>query len=97
MFLIIGNGMVGLAIAAGLSRSVPAERITVVGPISRPYSASMAAAAMLALVAAARLSARYIADRNLPDKAVDLMDEAAAKLRLDVESRRRHAQLVRRT
>ena len=39
-----------------------------------------------ALVAAARLSARYISDRNLPDKAVDLMDEAAAKLRLDVES-----------
>ena len=39
-----------------------------------------------ALVAAARLSDRYIADRNLPDKAVDLIDEAAAKLRLDVES-----------
>lgn len=47
MFLIIGNGMVGLAIAAGLSRSVPGERITVVGPASRPNSASMAAAAML--------------------------------------------------
>ncbi len=39
-----------------------------------------------ALVAAARLSARYISDRHLPDKAVDLIDEAAAKLRLDVES-----------
>ena len=39
-----------------------------------------------ALVAAAKLSARYIADRHLPDKAVDLIDEAAAKLRLDVES-----------
>ncbi|MEX2430605.1 MAG: AAA family ATPase, partial [Dehalococcoidia bacterium] len=39
-----------------------------------------------ALVAAARLSARYISDRHLPDKAVDLMDEAAAKLRLDSES-----------
>ena len=39
-----------------------------------------------ALVAAARLSSRYIADRHLPDKAVDLIDEAAAKLRLDVES-----------
>jgi len=47
MFLIIGNGMVGLAIAAGLSRSVPGERITVVGPAARPNSASMAAAAML--------------------------------------------------
>jgi ATP-dependent Clp protease ATP-binding subunit ClpC len=39
-----------------------------------------------ALVAAAKLSARYISDRHLPDKAVDLIDEAAAKLRLDVES-----------
>ncbi|MBV4533611.1 FAD-binding oxidoreductase [Pseudomonas sp. SWRI107] len=47
MFLIVGNGMVGLAIAAGLSRSIPGERIQVVGPAARPYSASMAAAAML--------------------------------------------------
>ncbi|MEK9658998.1 MAG: AAA family ATPase [Chloroflexota bacterium] len=39
-----------------------------------------------ALVAAARLSARYITGRLLPDKAVDLLDEAAAKLRLDAES-----------
>ncbi len=39
-----------------------------------------------ALTAAARLSARYISDRQLPDKAVDLIDEASAKLRLDVES-----------
>ncbi len=39
-----------------------------------------------ALVAAARLSARYISGRNMPDKAVDLIDEAAARLRLDVES-----------
>ena len=39
-----------------------------------------------ALIAAARLSSRYISDRHLPDKAVDLIDEAAAKLRLDVES-----------
>ena len=38
-----------------------------------------------ALVAAAKLSQRYISGRLLPDKAVDLMDEAAAKLRLDVE------------
>jgi ATP-dependent Clp protease ATP-binding subunit ClpC len=35
-----------------------------------------------ALVAAAKLSSRYIADRHLPDKAIDLMDEAAAKLRV---------------
>jgi ATP-dependent Clp protease ATP-binding subunit ClpC len=35
-----------------------------------------------ALVSAARLSARYVTDRHLPDKAIDLMDEAAAKLRV---------------
>ena len=34
-----------------------------------------------ALIAAAELSKRYIADRALPDKAIDLIDEAAAKLR----------------
>jgi len=39
-----------------------------------------------ALVDAAELSARYISDRFLPDKAVDLMDEAASALRLDMES-----------
>ncbi len=35
-----------------------------------------------ALVAAAKLSSRYVTDRSLPDKAIDLMDEAAAKLRV---------------
>src|SRR6202522_2789458 len=39
-----------------------------------------------ALVAAAVLSHRYITDRFLPDKAIDLMDEAAAKLRTENES-----------
>jgi len=39
-----------------------------------------------ALEAAARLSQRYISDRYLPDKAIDLMDEAASKLRIDTES-----------
>jgi ATP-dependent Clp protease ATP-binding subunit ClpB len=39
-----------------------------------------------AIVAAARLSDRYIADRFLPDKAIDLIDEAAAKLRLELDS-----------
>ncbi|MEO6132688.1 MAG: AAA family ATPase, partial [Saprospiraceae bacterium] len=39
-----------------------------------------------ALVAAAELSHRYIADRQLPDKAIDLIDEAAAKLRLELDS-----------
>jgi len=40
----------------------------------------------LALVAAAKLGQRYISDRHLPDKAVDLIDEAASKLRIDMES-----------
>jgi len=40
----------------------------------------------LALVAAAELSSRYISDRFLPDKAVDLMDEAMSALRLEIES-----------
>lgn len=39
-----------------------------------------------ALTAAAELSARYITDRFLPDKAVDLIDEAASGLRLEIES-----------
>ncbi|MCX6799553.1 MAG: AAA family ATPase, partial [Candidatus Falkowbacteria bacterium] len=39
-----------------------------------------------ALVAAAKLSDRYISDRFLPDKAVDLIDEAASVLRIDIES-----------
>lgn len=39
-----------------------------------------------ALIAAAELSHRYIADRKLPDKAIDLIDEAAAKLRLELDS-----------
>ena len=39
-----------------------------------------------ALVAAARLASRYVTDRRLPDKAIDLMDEAAAKLRVALYS-----------
>ena len=39
-----------------------------------------------ALIAAAELSNRYISDRALPDKAIDLIDEAAAKLRLELDS-----------
>jgi ATP-dependent Clp protease ATP-binding subunit ClpC len=39
-----------------------------------------------ALVAAARLSSRYVTDRHLPDKAIDLIDEAAAKLRVALYS-----------
>ncbi len=40
-----------------------------------------------ALVAAATLSERYIADRFLPDKAIDLMDEAASRLRMEADSK----------
>jgi ATP-dependent Clp protease ATP-binding subunit ClpB len=40
-----------------------------------------------ALVAAATLSHRYISDRFLPDKAIDLMDEAASRLRMEVDSK----------
>jgi ATP-dependent Clp protease ATP-binding subunit ClpB len=39
-----------------------------------------------ALVAAAQLSHRYISDRYLPDKAIDLVDEAASKLRIEIDS-----------
>jgi len=40
-----------------------------------------------ALVAAATLSNRYITDRNLPDKAIDLMDEAASRIRMEIDSK----------
>ena len=40
-----------------------------------------------AIVAAAQLSNRYITDRFLPDKAIDLMDEAASRIRMEVESK----------
>ena len=39
-----------------------------------------------AIVAAATLSERYIADRFLPDKAIDLIDEAASRLKIEIES-----------
>ncbi|PKY09884.1 ATP-dependent chaperone ClpB [Acidithiobacillus marinus] len=40
-----------------------------------------------ALVAAAQLSHRYIPDRNLPDKAIDLMDEAASRIKMEIDSK----------
>ena len=39
-----------------------------------------------AIVAATQLSERYITDRFLPDKAIDLIDEAASKLRIEIDS-----------
>ncbi len=44
-----------------------------------------------AIVAAATLSNRYITDRFLPDKAIDLIDEAASRLRIEIDSLRNHA------
>ncbi len=49
-----------------------------------------------ALVAAAVLSDRYITDRFLPDKAIDLVDEAAAKLRMEIDSRPAEIDIVER-
>ena len=40
-----------------------------------------------AIIAAARLSQRYIADRQLPDKAIDLIDEAASRIRIEIDSK----------
>ena len=40
-----------------------------------------------AIVAAATLSSRYITDRQLPDKAIDLMDEAASRIRMEIDSK----------
>lgn len=39
-----------------------------------------------AIIAAAKLSVRYITDRNLPDKAIDLIDEAASNIRMEIDS-----------
>jgi len=49
-----------------------------------------------AVIAAATLSHRYIADRHLPDKAIDLIDEAAARLRTEIDSKPRELDEVDR-
>ena len=49
-----------------------------------------------ALIAAVTLSTRYITDRFLPDKAIDLVDEAAAKLRLEVDSKPEELDILNR-
>jgi ATP-dependent Clp protease ATP-binding subunit ClpB len=49
-----------------------------------------------ALIAAATLSARYIADRFLPDKAIDLIDEAASRLRIEIDSMPEEIEVVER-
>ncbi|NOQ31477.1 MAG: AAA domain-containing protein [Helicobacteraceae bacterium] len=50
-----------------------------------------------ALIAAARLSDRYISDRFLPDKAIDLIDEAAAELKMQIESEPNVLAKIKRT
>jgi ATP-dependent Clp protease ATP-binding subunit ClpB len=50
-----------------------------------------------ALVAAATLSDRYITGRNLPDKAIDLIDEAGSRLRMEIESSPEEVDQLRRT
>lgn len=49
-----------------------------------------------ALVSSAKLSHRYIADRFLPDKAIDLIDEAAAELKMQIESEPKALSLIKR-
>jgi ATP-dependent Clp protease ATP-binding subunit ClpB len=49
-----------------------------------------------AIIAAANLSGRYIADRFLPDKAIDLMDECASRLRIEIDSMPREIDEVQR-
>jgi ATP-dependent Clp protease ATP-binding subunit ClpB len=49
-----------------------------------------------AVIASVELSQRYISDRFLPDKAIDLMDEAAAKLRLEINSKPEELEMVER-
>jgi ATP-dependent Clp protease ATP-binding subunit ClpB len=49
-----------------------------------------------AVIAAATLSNRYISDRQLPDKAIDLIDEAAAHLKMEIDSRPREVDIAER-
>ena len=50
-----------------------------------------------AIIAASHLSERYIADRFLPDKAIDLVDEAASKLRIEIDSMPEELDTIQRT
>ena len=49
-----------------------------------------------AIISAVQLSTRYIADRFLPDKAIDLMDEAASKLRMEMNSKPEELDIIDR-
>src|SRR5256714_1089040 len=80
--VLIGEPGVGkTAIVEGLARRIVAGDVPDSLRDKRLIGLDLAA-----LVAAAQLSHRYISDRFLPDKAIDLIDEAAAKLRTEMES-----------
>ena len=65
----------------------PAESLTILRGIKEKYELHHGVRISdSALVAAAQLSHRYITDRFLPDKAIDLMDEAAASVRTEIDS-----------
>ena len=49
-----------------------------------------------AIIAAATLSSRYISDRFLPDKAIDLIDEAASGLRIEIDSKPQELDVIER-
>ncbi len=70
-----------------VSQPSVADTISILRGIKEKYEAHhKVAIADSALVAAATLSDRYITQRFLPDKAIDLMDEAAARLRMEIDS-----------
>ena len=76
------------ALRAGLRRrTVGADTIAILRGLKERYEAHHGVRIRdAALVAAAVLSHRYVADRFLPDKAIDLVDEAAARLRIEIDS-----------
>ncbi len=79
----------GAAFPAGLRRRAEVEdTISILRGLKEKYEAApQGEITDGALVAAATLSHRYITDRFLPDKAIDLVDEAAARLRMQIDSK----------
>ena len=79
----------GAAVPAGVRQRADGRghHLDPARPQGKIRTASRRAHHRCALVAAATLSNRYIADRFLPDKAIDLMDEAASRLRMQVDSK----------
>ena len=78
------------ALPAGLRQRADASRIrsrSCAASRTNTSSTTACASPISAIVAAATLSNRYITDRFLPDKAIDLVDEAAARLKMQVDSK----------